>query len=218
MGNDVKLHYVYDPFCGWCYGLAPLLTVANEMDGIKVVPHSGGMLAGERAQLMSSDWREFVRPHEQRITALSGQKFGENYTDKTQFDYSVLLDSGPPTAAMIAAEEVAGAGLAMLKRLQVAYYGDGRPIATRDEIMRNAEELGLDVVKFGEAFDRASANLDGHFFDTQALLEELGGQGYPLLAIEKDGVLRRLHLGRLFGKPEAFKESLRKELVSGDVE
>jgi putative protein-disulfide isomerase len=217
MQGEVKLHYIYDPFCGWCYGLAPLITVADEMDGIKVVPHSGGMLAGERAQMMSADWRDFVRPHEERIKALSGQKFGENYTSKTQFDYRVLLDSGPPTAAMIAAEEVAGAGVAMLKRLQVAYYVEGREITKREEIIRNAEELGLDVVKFGEAFDRASAGLDGHFSATQVLLKKLGGQGYPLLAIEKEDGLYKLHLGSLFGKPEAFKAALQKELVPKDV-
>jgi putative protein-disulfide isomerase len=213
MQGEVKLHYIYDPFCGWCYGLAPLITAADEMDGIKVVPHSGGMLAGERAQMMSADWRDFVRPHEERIKALSGQQFGENYTSKTQFDYGVLLDSGPPTAAMIAAEEVAGAGVAMLKRLQVAWYVDGREITKREEIIRNAEELGLDIVKFGEAFDRASAGLDGHFAATQALLEKLGGQGYPLLAIEKEDGLHKLHLGFLFGKPEAFKAALQRELV-----
>jgi putative protein-disulfide isomerase len=217
MQSEVKLHYICDPFCGWCYGLAPLITVADAMDGIKVVPHSGGMLAGERAQMMSADWRDFVRPHEARIKALSGQKFGENYTGKTQFDYSVLLDSGPPTAAMIAAEEVAGAGVAMLKRLQAAYYVDGREIATREEIIRNAEALGLDIVKFGEAFDRASAGLEGHFSATQALMEKLGGQGYPLLAIENEDGFQKLHLGHLFGKPEAFKAALQKALVPKDV-
>ena len=72
MYKQATLHYIYDPFCGWCYGLAPLVSAADEA-GLRVVPHSGGMLAGERAQNMSAEWRDFVRPHEERITALSGQ-------------------------------------------------------------------------------------------------------------------------------------------------
>ncbi|RLR78637.1 protein-disulfide isomerase, partial [Pseudomonas aeruginosa] len=23
--NDLTLHYLYDPLCGWCYGASPLL-------------------------------------------------------------------------------------------------------------------------------------------------------------------------------------------------
>ncbi|KAJ3472667.1 hypothetical protein NLI96_g13293 [Meripilus lineatus] len=218
MDKTIKLHYVYDPFCGWCYGLAPLLTVAAETDGVEIIPHSGGMLAGDRAQTMSADWRAFVRPHEERITALSGQKFGEAYTGKAQFDYDILLDSGPPTAAMIAADEVGKAGLTMLKRLQIAYYVEGRPIASRDEIVRAAAEIGLDPSRFEQAFDQASENLDAHFSESQALLEKLRGQGYPTLAIEKDGVLRKLHLGHVFGKPDLFREILRDEVAPEKAE
>ncbi|WP_175856203.1 DsbA family protein [Burkholderia anthina] len=217
MDKTIKLHYVYDPFCGWCYGLAPLLTVAAETDGVEIIPHSGGMLAGDRAQTMSADWRGFVRPHEARITALSGQKFGDAYTEKAQFDYDILLDSGPPTAAMIAAEAVGKAGLAMLKRLQIAYYVEGRPIANRDEIVRAAAEIGLDPSRFEQAFEHASENLDAHFSESQALLEKLRGQGYPTLAVERDGVLRKLHLGHVFGKPDLFREMLRDEVVPEKV-
>lgn len=125
MNKQATLHYVYDPFCGWCYGLAPLVSAADEA-GLRVVPHSSGMLAGERAQNMSAEWRDFVRPHEERITALSGQAF---------------------------------------------------------------------------------------FEQTQALLEEIGGRGYPALAIEQDGKISRLRLGRYFGKPELFKNAMEEALA-----
>jgi putative protein-disulfide isomerase len=214
MDKRLTLHYIYDPFCGWCYGVAPLLTAAAELDRVKVIAHSGGMLTGTKAQVMSAEWRKFVRPHEERIVTLSGQTFGTEYTGKAQFDYTLVLDSGPPSAAMIAAEEVAGAGVKMLKKLQVAYYVEGRPIATRNEVLRNADEIGLDATKFAEAFDRASLNLDKHFAETRTLLEQLRGQGYPTLAIEKDGVLRKLPPGQFFGKPDVFREVLRQELES----
>ncbi|GAB7541920.1 hypothetical protein CS8_015830 [Cupriavidus sp. 8B] len=62
MEKRATLHYVYDPFCGWCYGLAPPVSVAAEIHGPDVVPHSGGMLAGKEAKMMSPEWRDFVRP------------------------------------------------------------------------------------------------------------------------------------------------------------
>ncbi|CAJ92894.1 DSBA-like thioredoxin domain-containing protein [Cupriavidus necator] len=208
MENQATLHYVYDPYCGWCYGLAPLISVAEETEGLKVVAHGGGMLAGERAQMMSGEWREFVRPHEARITALSGQTFGTPYQEGTQFNYDVKLDSAPPTAAMLAAEWVADAGVRMLKRLQTAYYVEGRHIAERAELVHIAVELGLDAHAFSTAYDQALREIGMHFRNTQALLDALGGQGYPTLAIERDGMLSRIHLGRYFGKPERFREAL----------
>ncbi|WP_458761632.1 DsbA family protein [Cupriavidus basilensis] len=213
MDKQATLHYVYDPFCGWCYGMAPLVSVADETEGLKVVAHSGGMLAGDQAQKMSTEWRDFVRPHEERITALSGQRFGKAYQEGTQFDYAVALDSAPPTAAMLAAESLAGAGIRMLKRLQTAYYVEGWHISERAELIGIAVELGLDAGAFAKAYDAATLNVTEHIRDTQALLEALGGRGYPTLAIEKDGKLSRLHLGRYIGKPELFRQALAKLLA-----
>jgi putative protein-disulfide isomerase len=208
MNQKAVLHYVYDPFCGWCYGLAPLVSAAESVEGVKVVPHSGGMLAGDRAQNMSKAWRDFVRPHEARIIALSGQSFGTAYQEGTQYNYDVRLDSAPPTAAMLAAEQLAGAGTRLLKRLQTAYYLEGRPISERDEIVRLAGELGLDANGFNAAYAQAVSEVDAHFAESQAFLEALDGRGYPTLALEQNGEIRRIRLGRYFGKPELFREAL----------
>lgn len=208
MSNQATLHYAYDPFCGWCYGAASLLTAASELEELKIVLHGGGMLVHDSAKLMSAEWRDFVRPHETRITALSGQAFGDAYKDETQFNYDVVLDSAPPTAAMLAAEELVGAGLQMLKRLQTAYYVEGRPIADRAELTRLAAELGLDEERFSAAFERATSRLPAHFEETRELLWRAGGRGFPTLAFEKDGALQLLHLGQFLGKPEQFREVL----------
>lgn len=205
---SATLHYIYDPFCGWCYAAAPLLTAATEVGGLKVVAHGGGMLAGSNAKKMTAEWREFVRPHEQRIAALSGQPFGAAYRERAQFDYDVVLDSGPPTAAMLAAEELAGAGLKMLKRLQVAYYVEGRPIGDLRELLTIAAELGLDSSEFAKALDRANANLEQHLQDSRKLLSRLGAQGFPTLAVERAGQFTNLHLGQFLGKPELFRAAL----------
>ena len=208
MPSLATLHYIYDPFCGWCYGAAPLVTAASELDGLKVVPHGGGILTGASAKKMSPEWREFVRPHEQRIATLSAQSFGASYREGTQFNYDVVLDSGPPTAAMLAAEEIAGAGLAMLKRLQVAYYVEGRPIADQREVMDVSSELGLESDTFSEAFKHATRKLDEHFQSTQSLLVRVGGRGFPTFAIEQGDSVINLHLGHFLGKPAEFRLEL----------
>ena len=47
----------------------------------------------------------------------------------------------------------------MLKRLQTAYYVEGRPIAEREELIRIAVELGLDAEAFPNAYDQATRAL-----------------------------------------------------------
>lgn len=47
----MKLIYVYDALCGWCYGFSPIIKQfykkhKNHFDSIQVV--SGGMIRGER--------------------------------------------------------------------------------------------------------------------------------------------------------------------------
>lgn len=208
MTSKTTLHYVYDPFCGWCYGAAPLISAAADLDHLDIKLHSGGMLTGSQAKLMSQDWREFVIPHEQRITALSGQQFGSAYQEQAQFDYSIMLDSAPPTAAMLAAQAVAGKGLSMLKRLQTAYYVEGQAIADTRVIQQLAQELGLDLAAFDSAFEKAQADLGEHFQQSAELLHQLGGRGYPTLALEKDGHFTLFPVGQFLGKPELFRDAV----------
>jgi putative protein-disulfide isomerase len=172
------------------------------------------MLTGQGTKQMSQEWREFVRPHEDRITALSGQQFGPAYLEQTQFNYDVVLDSGPPTAAMLAAEELSGVGLAMLKRLQVGYYIEGRPIADIVELLRIAEGIGLEAGAFALALASASRNLEAHFDDSRKLLSSVGGRGFPTLVVEHGGALRNLHIGHYLGKPDEFRRALQDQLYA----
>ncbi|PZP30950.1 MAG: protein-disulfide isomerase [Roseateles depolymerans] len=212
MNEMPTLHYVYDPFCGWCFGAAPLLSAAAHVPGLRIALHGGGLLTGDRARSMDDDWREFVRPHEQRITTLTGQGFGSRYRDIAQFDRSLRLDSGPPTAAMLAAEAAGGLGLAVLKRLQKAYYLDGRPIADHDELLRQASELGLPDTAFEAALDQAMSGLGRHFAASHALLQSLGARGYPTLALQRGDQLELLPLGQWLGRPAPLRTALEQKL------
>ena len=68
--TPVTLHYIHDPFCGWCYGAAPLVKAARQV--LPVRAHGGGMMAGDRRVPVSAALREYVRPHDLRIQQVSG--------------------------------------------------------------------------------------------------------------------------------------------------
>ncbi|MGL4207650.1 MAG: DsbA family protein, partial [Aeromonadaceae bacterium] len=74
--QPTRLHYIYDPLCGWCYGAAPLLQAANQLADLEIELHAGGLWLGSRRQTMGTALRDYVRPHDERIQALTGQHFG----------------------------------------------------------------------------------------------------------------------------------------------
>jgi putative protein-disulfide isomerase len=208
------LHYLYDPFCGWCYGAAPLVSAATEIEGLTIKPHGIGMLSDDQSKRMSGEWRDFVRPHEERITAYSKQEFGEAYVDGVLNHQDVMLDSSPPIAAMLTAEKLSGRGLEMLKRLQTAYYQEGQAIADPLVIEQIANELGFESERFMEMLKTVSkTSLGNHIKQSNTLMALTHARGVPAFALELDGQFEILHLGHYLGKPELFKETIEQELA-----
>ena len=206
--STTTLHYLYDPLCGWCYGAAPLVKAAREV--LSVRPHGGGMMTGARRQSVTPQLREFVKPHDARIAQLSGQPFGEAYLDGLLCDSSAVFDSEPPTAAMLAAEAIAGRGLDMLAQLQIAHYVEGRRIADRAVLIEVATSLGLDAGTFTEALDRQSGEaVKAHINETRKFMAQVGAQGFPSFLLESDGKLKSVDITSFMGRPQDLQAWLR---------
>jgi putative protein-disulfide isomerase len=212
--NTATLHYVYDPFCGWCYGAAPMITAATAIPGLEIQAHGVGMLSGDKSKLMSGEWRDFVRPHEARITAFSKQTFADAYVQGVLEHESVQLDSSPPIAAMLTAQQLSGRGIEMLKRLQIAYYQEGRAIADRGVIAGIASELGFEPDTFMATFDLITADsLQDHINRSNGMLEALNARGFPAFALEIDGQMEVLAMGHYLSRPALFKEDIESRLA-----
>ncbi|MDN0077395.1 DsbA family protein [Crenobacter sp. SG2303] len=203
--QQATLHYIYDPFCGWCYAAAPLVHVAASLPGLHIALHGGGMMAGANRQPVTDALRRYVIPHDQRIAALTGQPFGDVYFDGLLRDAGAVFDSEPPIAAVLAAESMAGRGLALLERLQRAHYVEGRRIAEPAALVELTTELGLDQAEFSAALNAGSeGKVLRHIAASRELLARVGGQGFPTLVLERGGHFERLELGAYLGSPDAW--------------
>ncbi|WGK92583.1 DsbA family protein [Pseudomonas migulae] len=212
--SAATLHYVYDPFCGWCYGAAPMITAATQIPGLEIQAHGVGMLSGDKSKFVSGEWRDFVRPHEARITAFSKQTFADAYVQGVLDHENVYLDSSPPIAAMMTAQQLSGRGIEMLKRLQVAYYQEGRAIADRGVIADIAGELGFESDTFMAAFDSVTAeSLQDHLERSNGMLEALNARGFPAFALEIDGEMEVLAMGHYLSRPTLFKTDIESRLA-----
>ena len=203
------LHYIYDPLCGWCYGSSPLVKAARDVEGLEVVLHGGGMLAGARRQLVTEQLREFVSHHIQRITDMTGQPFGDAYTNGLMRDGTVLLDSEPPTAAILAVETATGRGGDMLARLQHLHYVAGRRVFDRASLAEIAGDIGIERQAFEDAFAaQLGSAVQNHISDSRRLLMRVGGQGFPTFVLEHAGALNVLDNSRWMGNPDGWRTAL----------
>lgn len=208
--TTTTLHYIHDPLCGWCYGAAPLVKAARAV--LAVRPHGGGMMTGAHRQAVTPQLRAYIKQHDERIAQLTGQPFGLGYIDGLLCDSGVVLDSEPPTAAMLAAEEIAGRGLDMLAQLQIAHYVEGRRIAERATLIAVAARLDLDPAAFAEALDRQLGEaVQGHIRATRAFMARVGAQGFPTFVLESKGVLQGVDIAGYLGRPQDFQDWLRSQ-------
>lgn len=167
------------------------------------------MLAGARRQLVTEQLREMVAQHAQRITAMTGQMFGGPYTDGLMRDGTVLLDSEPPTAAILAVETVTGRGHDMLARLQHLHYIEGRRVFDRASLGEIAADIGIDRAVFDEAFAaQLGSAVQSHIADSRRLLIRVGGQGFPTFVLEQEGTLNVLDNSRWMGNPDGWRTAL----------
>lgn len=196
------LHYIFDPLCGWCYAAAPLVQAARAVPGLTLALHGGGMMTGSNRRQITPEWRNYVLPHDRRIGQMTGQPFGDAYLNGLLNDTTAIMDSEPPTTAILAAEALAGKGLDMLHRVQSAHYVDGLRIADLPVLVSLAQELGLD----GAAFETQYRLLAGgptasHIAASRTLLAKAGGQGFPTFVLDDGkGTLEQIDVGAYLGQ------------------
>jgi putative protein-disulfide isomerase len=207
--NRPTLHYVFDPLCGWCYAAAPLVQAARAVPGLAIALHGGGMMTGPNRRTITPQWRDYVMPHDRRIAQLTGQPFGEAYFEGLLRDTTAVMDSEPPTTAILAAEALEGRGIDLLERLQRAHYVEGLRIADAAVLHDLATDIGLDGSAFAAAVDaHAGAPTREHFAASRALLARMGGSGFPSFALASDGRLERIDASPWLGRPEAWQQHL----------
>lgn len=204
------LHYIFDPLCGWCYGVAPLVKAARAIKGLSIALHGGGMMVGNHRRTIDAQWRGHVIEHDARIAAMTGQPFGDAYINGLLLDTTAVMDSAPPTCAILAAQKLAGRGLDMLHLIQVAHYQHGKRVADLPVLEALALELGLSAPPFSAEMQAIDGEiLNQHIAESRALLAQLGGRGFPTFALENNvGQLQVLDAGHYLGDVPAWQEML----------
>lgn len=102
----MKLIYVMDPLCGWCYGnyRNTLQTAERYKDSIPFEIIPGGMWAGQNVRKQSKQMAAYFIKHDQQIASLTGTAFGAAYFKFISQD-EVVLDSEIPSRAIVTVQQ-----------------------------------------------------------------------------------------------------------------
>jgi len=207
-----QLHYINDPLCGWCYAAAPLISAAAEIPQLDIQLHCGGLWMNEHRRPLGKALRDYVKPLDERIHALTGQPFGERYFNELLLDSSRVLDSEPLIHAMLSVEKAGGSALTMLQRIQQTHYRDGIWTGSIAVLAELAAEQNINAEQFIRA--KELVNVVAHINATQKLMARLGVSGYPSIALQTDDSWQVIPLSSFLGKPDVFKAHLEKMILN----
>lgn len=178
----MKIYYLFDPLCGWCYGASPAVNALAEHYPIQLTPTGLFCRSGRQ---MDVDFAEYAWRNDQRIAQLTGQVFSAAYRENVlrsggDFDSANIL------LALTAVQTVAPEQeLPILTALQTARYVDGRDNADWRVITDVLRSRGLaDAVSLAMTADNEHAMLARIAFGQQ-LAQRLGVSGVPQLAVER---------------------------------
>lgn len=206
------LHYVYDPLCGWCYGIAPLIEAVSNAFPNSIKLHGGGLFTPARAVTGGQSWKEHVTPIDERISQLSGQVFSHAYRD-TLGNTEMVLNSLLPISAILVAEIMGKQDVYLLKALQEAYYLDGLNISDKDTLLFIVKKLGFDVEQFASLLSEiGETQIKQHLSQTQQLMTQVNGRGFPTLFIEDNQGYHLISVEKYLGDTKRWQQFIKENL------
>lgn len=201
----VKVHYFFDPMCGWCYGATSLIGILAEMTEFEIHYHPGGMIP-KRA--IDPSFRQHILQADSQIATMTKAHFSDAYKARVANSGEFVLDSYLPTQAFLVGIEMGIEPHIMLKAIQEAHYQEGKELDKSEELQALAITLGINETTWKTKMVDSKALMMEKIKESHTLMSQMQVSGYPTLIIEQDGRLQRLSHSSYYGKPTEWKTYL----------
>ncbi|MFC1233890.1 DsbA family protein [Vibrio sp. F74] len=186
MASSVKLYYVYDPMCSWCWGYKPTWTEIEKhlSEHLEIVYVVGG-LAPDSDVPMPEEMQQQVASYWKKIEGYLG----------TEFNYQFWKNNTPrrstyPACRAALAARKQGAEKAMLSAIQNAYYLEARNPSDNEILISLSVEIGLDSKKFTD--DLLSDALNQELVAEITFARSIGGNSFPSLFVRSNDNIAEL--------------------------
>lgn len=203
--------YLFDPFCGWCYGAMPALSALNNTVEINVELLPTGLFTGDGARVMNEEFAAYAWRNDQRIYSLTGQPFTEAYRDQV-LGKPLRFDSGPATVAMTAvALTEPTQEIEALKAIQLARYVDGQDTTQQQTLAEVLKSIGLEraanmvLNPTDELLQATQARIER----AQTLMTETNSRGVPTFVVSTGEKYWRVDSSNAYTNLDAFIQQIK---------
>lgn len=190
----MRLIYVGDPLCSWCYGFGPQLEalLAQHAD-LELSIVLGGLRAYEKDPMPAARKLE-IGGYWKRVHELTGATFAPLAQHGAMARDDFVYDTEPACRAVVTARTLdPSRALALYHAIQAAFYRDGRDVTQSGVLVDVAAESEFERAAFAAALDSdAMREATRGDFETAA---GWGIRGFPALVIEADRELSLLASG-----------------------
>lgn len=183
MKAKLKIIYVYDALCGWCYGFSPVMQAVHENYGeeFEFEILSGGMILGDQVNRVDKPAGPSIESFK-GIENVTGIKFGTPFIHNYEFGTMVFNSEMPAIALSVLKSISPGKAMEFAQQIQNSIYYDGK---NPDDIdlyrylsVNNSIDPDLFEEKMGEPGFKEAAYYEF------ALVKQLQVSNYPAVLIQ----------------------------------
>lgn len=193
--QSMKVVYVYDALCGWCYGFSPVMEKFYERhkDEIEFEVISGGMIKGNRIGPIG-EVAGYIRQAYKEVEEATGVKFGRPFVKGVLEKGTAVFTSIPPAVALsVFKSRKPEKAIYFAMEIQKAIYKEGIDPSNNEAYGRIAAEFGLNKHKFVEDMEKAKfLELAKEDFHQAALY---GVRSFPTVLLVKGGLRTKITQG-----------------------
>ena len=195
--KKVKIIYVYDAICGWCFGFSPTMAKLKEhyQDKIEFEVVSGGLKLSKGVGAIDLV-APYIKTSYPDVERTCGVKFGDAFVNGTLKKGTMILNSLPPAIAMcIMKERYPKKSFEFASLLHKMYYVDGIEPEDYEAYGTYAATIGYDKSEFNNKM-KDSIYIQKAYKDFE-YAQSLGANSFPTVIIEQNGKMEILFSGFL---------------------
>lgn len=194
--DKMKIIYVFDPLCGWCYGFEPVMekVQANYGSDFEFEVISEGMVMPENERPVS-ELREFLENAIPALEDRTGISISKAYYDNILHNDSIVLNSVLPSRVFFALKPYCKyKEVELARKIQDLLYQQGLDIGKYESYTSLFQEYSPEQVNTIEAFVSTEAVKTG----TQKMFnqsQQMRVSGFPALLFEHEEKTYNLNIG-----------------------